>query len=340
MKTKKRKTIRFGNKVIGTNKHIYIIAEAANNHGGNFGTAKKMIVAAAEAGADAVKFQCFYADSFAVKNHPYYKVYKSLEFTKKQWIELLDTAKKQNIDFIVDVNDEKSVDLMDSIGVRMFKIHTGDVMNPFFLDYVAKKNKPMILHLGLVEMDDLREALATINKAGNDKAILMLGFQDYPTKPEHLNLSILKTLEKEFDCVLGFADHTTGITASIAGVAIGAVVLEKHFSLDRSKKDYDWESAIEPPLFKKLVKEIRTMEKMFGRGELTLTETQKKYIPAMMKHIVAKNDIKAGEIITLKKLAFKRSPNGLFPKEANKIVGKKAKKKIMADEEITLGKVK
>ncbi|UCD03763.1 MAG: N-acetylneuraminate synthase family protein [Candidatus Woesearchaeota archaeon] len=333
------KKIKLGNKIIGTNEHIFIIAEAANNHNGDFETAKRMINAAAKTGADAVKFQCLFAESFAVKEHKYYNLYKKLEFTKDQWIKLFKTATENNLEFIVDVNDRKSVDLMDSIGVKIFKIHTGDLRNPYFLEYVAKKKKPMILHLGLVEMEDLKNAIAIIEKAGNNKIILMHGFQDYPTKSKHINLNILNMLQKEFDYTIGFADHTTGLTASIAGVAIGATVLEKHFTLDKSKKNIDWESAIEPPVFKKLVNEIRDLEEMFGSSNLVLSETQKKHFFTTMKHIVAKKDIAAGEILTLENLAFKRSPQGLYPYNVDKVIGKKVKEKIRKDEEITLEKL-
>ncbi len=330
--------ILLGNKTIGAKEDVFIIAEAANNHNGDFKIAKEMIQAAAKTGADAIKFQCFYADSFAVKEHPYYDVYKKLEFTKEQWIELFETAKKNNLAFIVDVNDKKSVNMIDSIGVPMFKIHTGDLLNPLFLRYVAKKGKPMILHAGLVEMPELKKAASIIKASGNDKIIPMHGWQDYPTKPEQLNLNVIKVFVKEFG-IAAFADHTTDIIAPIAAVALGAKIIEKHFSLNRSLKNYDWESAVEPNEFSKMVNMIRKIEKMLGSDNLILSVEQKKHLDTIRKHVVARRFIRKGEIIKEEMFAYKRSPKGIYPTDVDKLIGKKAKEDIEIDEPITFGKV-
>jgi sialic acid synthase SpsE len=335
----KKRKIRVEGKYIGEGEPIFIIAEAGNNHGGDYKLARKMVRAAATMGADAIKFQCLYTKYFVVNDHPYYDTYKRLEFTKRQWMELFNLAKRNKLIMIVDVNDEKSVDVMDEIDVPMFKIHCGDLTNPFLLKYIAKKDKPMILHTGLSTKEEIKNSIQIIKSTGNDEVIPMHGFQDYPTKMEQLNLNILKNFKQKLSPIVGFADHTSGILAPIVAVGIGVNVIEKHFTLNRKLKNYDWESSIEPKKFKMMVRNIKEAEKSLGHEKIVLTRNELEWQPLVRKYIVAKSDIDKGEIIEEGKLAFKRTSMGLLPIDFKKILGKKAKVKIKKDEMITLDKI-
>ena len=322
--------IKIGNKVVGDGHPILIIAEAANNHGGRFNTAVSMVKVAAEMGADAIKFQCWTAEDFAVASHSYYDLYKKVSFTKKQWKELRDLAKEKNLLFFIDVLDEASLNLMDELKIDAFKIHAGDIDNHSFIEKVAKKGRPVFLHTGSANYDEIKKA-AVIIKKYNKNMIPFFGFQDYPTNLEQLNLNFIRTLKKELSPVVSFMDHTTGVFAPVVAVGVGANIIEKHFSLNRKLKDYDWQSSVEPDKFKTMVKKIRDAEKTLGSSKLILSDSEKKWLPVIRKHIVAKKEIKKGQRVKKSNIAMKRSKPGLKASELNKVLGKVAMHNISKD---------
>ena len=330
------KNIKIKDKIIGDERPVFIVAEAANNHGGDFEIAKQMIVEAANFGADAVKLQCLFLDEFAVKNHPYYEVYKKLEFSEEQWTEIRNLALERDILFFVDVLCPKAVELMERLKVDMIKIHCGDITNYELLKQAAKTKIPLGLHTGYANLNEIKTAIDILKNNGCEDLIIMYGFQDYPTKMSQLNLNALKKLKEMFDLNICFMDHTDGIIAPVLALGFGITMLEKHFSLDRKARRYDYESSIDPPDFKKMIEIIRDCESAYGNGNFAPTKEEQKHLPSVRKFIVAERNINAGEIINGAMIGVKRTGTvGLESSQIERIVGKKAIKDIVRDQTIT-----
>lgn len=332
--------ITVGTKSIGDNLPLFIIAEAANNHNGDFELAKRMVEAAAAFGADAVKFQCLFVNDFAVKTHPYYdSVYKKITFDETQWQTLIELAHTSNILFAVDVLDQHAVALMGRLRADIIKVHCGDIRNYDLLRQAAAIHIPILLHTGYATFSEITAAVETLRDAGNAQILPLYGFQDYPTEMRHLNLRAFKKLKDAFSLPVGFMDHTDDIIAPILSLGFGINVLEKHFTLDRNKKGFDWQSSIEPDSFGKMIRQIRVCEEAFGTGDIIQTAEERKHLPLVRKFIVATRTINKGETITRDALTAKRSEPGLEADQYGLVVGKKALCSIGLDEIVTQEKV-
>ncbi|MGI0023071.1 MAG: N-acetylneuraminate synthase family protein, partial [Nitrososphaeraceae archaeon] len=277
---------------------IFIIAEMANSHEGNILEAKKITESAAKAGADAVKFQKFTADELAEPEHENYNLYKKLEMNFNEWKELVIFAKSQNLKVFVDVFGVKSAKLISKLNIDGFKIHSADVSNPHVLKFLAKANKPLLISTGgclLNEIDDALNILLKIPK----EIILMHGFQGYPTRLEDLNLLRISELKQRSGLPVGLMDHVSGdskmaLITSLLGISLGATVIEKHITLDRSKKGLDYYSALNPIEFKELVSLIRITEKSLGTNNFNLTANELLYRLVHKKNAISKRFIKKG----------------------------------------------
>ncbi|MBI2665941.1 N-acetylneuraminate synthase family protein [Candidatus Woesearchaeota archaeon] len=318
----------------------YIIAEIASAHCGSMEKLKSIIASSAKAGVDAIKFQMFNVDYFVSKFHLNYANNKKNQFSPEQWKEIFTFAQQFLVDIWADVFDEGSADLAEPF-VHGFKLHSTDVTNPFMLEYVAKKNKPLILAAGGASLEELKKAVHKISSAGNTQIILSHGFQAYPTDISKVNLNRLKVLQKEFpDCLIGYHDHTNGelpaaITIPVAAFAFGAAVIEKHVTDERSLKGFDYESSLNPTELKHLVEQIRAFESCKGSDSFVMSDEEKKYRDYTKRYVVANKALKAGDIISLSDLAFKRShPKGIGASEYVKIVGRKVQRDLQADETI------
>lgn len=336
--------IKIRNRQIGEGEPTFVIAEAALTHEGSLDVAKELIRSAARAKADAIKFQKFLTSELLVAGHPYYERFKKVEFSDEEWAELIRFAKKFKIIFFADVFDKPSTDLLDVLGVPAYKIHSTDITNPSLISYVAAKRKPIFLVVGGATLAEIGEAVALIRSKGNARIVLMHGHQSYPTLPEEMNLRFLRTLKQTFRLNVGFLDHSDPendicIMAPAAAIAFGASVIEKHVTLDRGQKKLDYQSALEPEEFRKMVENIRNVEKMLGSSVRTMLREEIKYREIVRKKTVAKVNISAGTKITMKMLAFKRSKGGLSPVDAEKIIGKITKTDLKKDEPVTWNKV-
>lgn len=331
-----------------SNDHVFIIAEAGVNHNGNIKIAKKLIDAAVEAGADAVKFQTFKAENLVTKDAPkadyqkettgagkQYEMLKKLELSFEEHVILKDYCDKKGIMFLSTPFDFESVDLLDKIGVSLYKISSGDLTNIPFLKYIARFNKPMIVSTGMANLGEVELALDAIKSVKDNKVSLLHCTSNYPAAYESVNLNAMLTLKNAFKLPVGYSDHTIGIEVPIAAVAIGASIIEKHFTLDRDMEGPDHKASLNPNEFNQMVMSIRNIEKAFGDGIKKCNIEEENIKEAARKSIVASKKINKGEVISYSNITFKRPGNGISPIFVEKLIGKIAKQDINTDEFIT-----
>ena len=314
---------------------IFIIAEAGVNHNGSTALAKQLIDVAAKAGADAVKFQTFTAGEMVSTDAPkaeYQKrttdasesqldMIKKLELSKENHQELIDYAKHKNITFLSTPFDERSMDLLVELGIPLIKISSGEITNHPFLKYIAKKGLPIILSTGMSTLEEVAEAVSVIKAAGCDDLILLHCTSNYPARVEDCNLLAMKTMSDAFDVPVGYSDHTPGIYVPLAAAAMGACVVEKHFTLNKNLPGPDHKASLEPDELEEMVRGIHLVEKARGSSMKTPVESELEVRDVARKSIVAKVDIPADAVITEDMLSFKRPGIGVSPKNMDKIIG-------------------
>ncbi|HEX9062901.1 MAG TPA: N-acetylneuraminate synthase [Clostridia bacterium] len=327
---------------------VFIIAEAGVNHNGSLETALKMVDAAAEAGADAVKFQTFLSEklvtkaaSMAVyqkentgKNQTQFEMLKSLELDFKSHKKLFEYCTQKRIMFLSTPFDFESVDLLEKLGVKAYKLSSGDLNNKPFIDYVASKNKPMILSTGMAEMDEIGEALSWVGQHRINDIFLLHCTTDYPAKLNEVNLRAIVSMEKAFGLPVGYSDHTEGLEVSIAAATLGAAIIEKHFTLDRNMEGPDHKASLEPHSLKQMIDSIRNIELALGDGIKRITPGESAVINNARKSVTAACTIEEGEVIEFRHLEIKRPGTGIPPKYMEQLIGKKVNKKINEDQTI------
>lgn len=334
-----------GEKIIGSGHPTFFIAEVASAHEGDFTIAKKMIDAAVDAKADAVKFQLFKKEAYMVPNHHIYPLAEKIEFAAKQWKELREYARQNKILFIADAFDAPSCDLAASLDVDALKIHSSDLTNPELIELVARKRKPVFIGVGATTMDEITLALNIIQKYHNH-IIIMHGYQAFPTKLNEINFNFVKTLQAAYHLPVGILDHTEGETFMSKVIPlltpfVGAQVIEKHFVLDRSLQGIDYESSVNPETLKSIVENLHLIETTLGKGlpSAKFSPDEQGYRDLMKKTIVAEQNISAGTKITGDLIAFKRAGPGLRPLDAHLIIGKVAQVQIQKHDILTLNHV-
>ncbi len=341
--------IKIGSKLIGTNQPVFIIAEAGINHNGSLGLAKKLIDAAVESGADAVKFQTFKAENLVTekvemaeyqkkntgKQESQLDMLKGLELSYDELKELKDHCDKKGIVFFSTPHTEDAIDFLEDL-MPVFKIGSGDLNNLPYLEKIAKKQKPIILSTGMGTLEEVKEAVNIIKKH-NDQLILLHCTTNYPCPKQDVNLKVLETLKKETGCIIGYSDHTEGIEIPIMANLLGATVIEKHFTLDKNMEGPDHPASLDPAELKEMVSAIRGGRKMevpdeiMGDGVKKPTKEEKETAKVTRKSIVAKVDIPKGKIIEKGMIIIKRPGTGIPPEKIEEIVGKRAKKGIKKD---------
>lgn len=347
-----KNVIRIGSRRVGEKQPVFIVAEAGVNHNGSVRLAKKLIDAAKNSGADAVKFQMFSAEKLVTKTaakatyqkkvsgRTQYEMLKKLELSKNDFRALKKYAEKLGIIFLTSPFDEEAVDFLDELSVPAFKIASGELTNLPFLEYVARKNKPIILSTGMSTLREVKEAVDTIKRTANKKIILLHCVSNYPARLDDGNLRAIQTMKKSFNLPVGYSDHTLGITASIAAAALGACLVEKHVTLDKNLPGPDHKSSVDPDELRELVQRVREVEKVLGSAEKKPAKNEIEIKLIARKSIVAKRDIKRGTVITRAMLTCKRPGDGLAPKFLDKMVGKIARAAIKKDEKITWKKIR
>lgn len=333
--------IKIGKKIISKKSPCYIIAEAGVNHNGSFKLAKKLVDAACGAGADAVKFQTFKSENLVTdkadmaeyqkknlsKSGAQFEMLKRLELPYSDFKKLKKYCDKKEITFLSTAHTEDAVDFLDLL-MPAFKVGSGDLTNIPFLEKIAAKHKPIILSTGMATLGEIKEAVQTINKKKNYKIILLHCTTNYPCPLEEVNLKAMSTLKQKFSLATGYSDHTKGILVSLLSTMLGAVLLEKHFTLDKNLPGPDHKASLDPSELKEMVLKIRQAERALGDGVKKPNKSELSIKKNIRKSIVAKVDINKGVIVNKNMLAIKRPEGGLKPKYFNKIIGKKAKQKI------------
>ena len=331
---------------------VFIIAEAGVNHNGSLEFAKKLVDAAVEAGADAVKFQTFKAENLVSKeakkaeyqvkntgnNESQYDMLKKLELGFDEFIELKRYCDEKGIMFLSTPFDFESIEFLDKLGLEIFKIPSGEITNYPYLREIAKLKKRVILSTGMANLCEIEQAVDVIEKYGTNREniIILHANTEYPTPMEDVNLKAMLTIKEAFKVNVGYSDHTLGIEVPVAAVAMGAVVIEKHFTLDKNMEGPDHKASLEPDELKAMVKAIRNIETALGNGIKKPSKSESKNIEIARKVVVAKKDIKKGEKFSEDNLTVKRAGKGISPMRWEEIIGRSADKDYKKDEKIQL----
>lgn len=327
---------------------VFIIAEAGVNHNGSLELAKQLINVAAEAGADAVKFQTFKADKLVSKtaqkadyqkqttdsSESQYAMIKKLELGADAHHELMSYCKSKNILFLSTPFDHESIDLLHGMGMSIFKIPSGEITNLPYLRHVGSLKKKVILSTGMADLDEIKDALNILIGAGTQKEDITVlhATTEYPCPMGEVNLRAMATIAQAFEVKIGYSDHTKGIEIPIAAAAMGATVIEKHFTLDSSMQGPDHKASLEPQELIAMVKAVRNVEKALGDGIKKASRSEIKNIAVARKSIVASRAIRKGEILSAENLSVKRPGNGISPMSWDEIVGTPACKDYHEDE--------
>jgi len=333
-------------KFLGPGECCFIIAEAGVNHNGDLDLAKCLVDAAAEAGADAVKFQTFTADRLLTVSAPkakyqlsgtdnsesQFEMIRKRELSRADQSQLCEYAKQKNITFLSTPFDEQSADFLEELGVPLFKIASGELTNLPFLQHVATKHKPMLVSTGMSCLGEVEEAVRVIRSAGCAQITLLHCTSSYPADPRECNLRAITTLHQAFNVPVGYSDHTAGIEVSVAAVALGACVLEKHFTLDRNLPGPDHCASLEPHQLKAMVTAIRNVECAFGDGVKRPMKSEEDTKAVARKSLVAAIDLPAGTVLGVSHLVAKRPGTGISPGELSRLVGRTLAKDLAADE--------
>jgi N,N'-diacetyllegionaminate synthase len=345
--------VKIADRLIGEGQPCFVIAEAGVNHNGDVSLAKRLISTAKEAGADAVKFQTFQAEQLVSERAPkaeyqkdttdvresQFQMIKKLELKEQDFKELSDYARKKGIMFLSSPFDTRSVDLLDRLGVPAFKIASGEITNFPLLRHVARKRKPIILSTGMSTLGEIEDAVGVLRKEGAEEIILLHCVSSYPAKTEDMNLRAMETLRRAFDLPVGLSDHTLGITIPIAAVALGASVIEKHFTLDKALPGPDHRASLEPEELRRMVRAVREVEKAAGDGSKIPTKEEEQTRKAARRSLVARVNIPKGTVITEAMLAVKRPGTGVGPRCVDEVIGAVARRRVKRDEPLTMDKL-
>ena len=337
---------------MGEGEPTYIIAEIGSNFDGSLKQAKKLVDLAKEAGADAAKFQSFLPEKIIAKkgfqtktsfqakwDKPVYDVYAEAMLPREWHREIAQHCQKRGIHFLSSPYDKEAVDLLDEIGVLAFKIGSGDITHLSLVEYIARAGKPVILAVGASSMKEIEEAVNTIRATGNEDIILLQCVTNYPSPIDQANIKAMVTLREAFQVVVGYSDHSLGNIVPLGAVALGACVIEKHFTFDKNRKGPDHSFAMDAPEMAAMTRDIRLLEAALGSPVKQLTPAERETVIIQRRSLFAKMDIPAGTTITLEMIEPLRPAIGIAPKHIGSIVGRKAKVDIAEGEPITWEKI-
>lgn len=327
---------------------VYIIAEAGVNHNGDFELARQLVIEAAKAGADAVKFQTFKAENLVAKEAPkadyqkkntsknesQFEMLKKLELDMDMHWKLKTVCQENGIVFLTSPFDLESIDLIRELNLALIKIPSGEITNYPYLVKAARSGKPVLLSTGMSWMQEVEEAVLVLKENGAEDITLLHCNTEYPTPLQDVNLMAMKTMQNVFHLPVGYSDHTVGIEIPVAAAALGASVIEKHFTLDHTMEGPDHKVSLEPKQLKAMVTAIRNIEKALGDGKKEPTDSEENNRRIVRKSIVAKTAIKKGEIFTEFNITAKRPGTGVSPMRWKDYIGSVAKRDYKPDEVI------
>lgn len=325
---------------------VKIIAEAGVNHNGSLEIAKKMVLVAAQAGADYIKFQTFCPEKLVSKlaqkadyqkknmgtQETQLEMLQKLALAQEDFIELKEYCKEQNIGFISTPFDLESIAFLNTLDMDFWKIPSGEITNLPYLEAIGKTGKEVVLSTGMCEMNEIQDAIAILEKNGTKDIVILHCNTEYPTPFSDVNLLAMEQMKAVLKKPVGYSDHTLGIEVPIAAVALGAIVIEKHFTLDKRMEGPDHKASLEPDELKAMVQAVRNIEKALGMGIKTVSESEKKNVSIARKSIVAAKEIKKGEEFSDHNITVKRPGTGISPMRWYEFIGKCAQRDYKKDE--------
>jgi N-acetylneuraminate synthase len=341
--------IRIGKRSIGDGEPCFIIAEAGVNHNGDIRLAKKLVRIAAAAKADAVKFQTWITDEVVTETAAkaayqiqgasgtgtQYEMLKKLELDFEDFVALKEYSEKHGIIFLSSADDEESTDFLDEIGVPAFKAGSGILNNTPVLRHIARKGRPVILSTGMATLDEVRTAVTAIRDEGNRRIVLLQCTSGYPASYRDIHLRAMLTLKNTFRTVTGLSDHSLGIEVPIAAVALGARVIEKHFTFNKKADGVDQKASINPAELRRMVEGIRNVEAALGRPEKQPVESEFEIMKVSRESIVAASEIPKNTVLTDTLLTTKRPGTGIPPDQMHMLLGKRTNRVIKRNELIS-----
>lgn len=331
-------------------KHVCIIAEAGVNHNGDFYLAKKMVDVAKEAGVDYIKFQTFVPEKLVSKfaekaeyqkktteaKESQLQMLKKLTLTNENFIDIKKYCIEKDIGFISTPFDLESIDFLEQFDMDLWKIPSGEITNLPYLEAIAKTKRKVIMSTGMCNITEIENAVSILDKYNVPEIIVLHCNTQYPTPYEHVNLRAMNTIKEKTGKEVGYSDHTQGVEISIAAVALGATVIEKHFTLDKNMEGPDHKASLNPRELKTMVSSIRNLEMAMGSGIKEPSPSEQANLLIARKSIVASKEIKKGEVFTVENTSTKRPGNGISPMKWHEVIGKKAICDFKEDELIKL----
>lgn len=337
------KTIQIGERLVGDGQPCYIVAEAGVNHNGELELAKSLVAVAVHAGVDAVKFQKRSISAILVRGalevpyvgpnslgSTYGEHRERLELSEEAYWELVELCRKEGTTFLASAWDEKSADFVEELGVPAFKIASADLTNLPLVQHIARKRKPVIMSTGMSELEEVADAVNTVLRHHSD-LVLLHCTSTYPSEYADLNLRALETLRREFGCLVGYSGHERGLATTHAALTLGACVVERHFTLDRTLPGPDHAASLEPRGLDLLVRDIRHVEVAMGSPQKRLLACEIPVRERLAKSLVAARDIPAGHVIRSEDLTVKGPGTGISPRYLEKVIGVVAPRNISAD---------
>ncbi len=345
-----RKEIKIGSKSIGGDYPVFIIAEGGVNHNGRLDLALNLIDAAAETEADAIKFQTWRAEQLVTKagkmaeyqkrntgkEESQFEMLKKLELKEEWYPQLIKHAQDRGIILLSAPHGGfEAVDLMEKYNFPAFKFPSGDITNLPLLKYAARLQKPMLISTGMSNMDEVKEAVEAARSVGNNQILVFQCTTDYPLDLRDVNLRAMQAMRDELDVLVGYSDHTVGDQVPIMAATLGACMIEKHFTLDRTMEGPDHVASTEPKEFKEIVERLKQIPVILGSGKKEPQETERQYIAVARKSVVSQMAIKKGEVFNEVNLGIKRPGDGMPPKQFTELLGKTAVQDIPQDTLLT-----
>ncbi|MBM3584971.1 MAG: N-acetylneuraminate synthase [Alphaproteobacteria bacterium] len=347
------RTLKFGHRTIGDGQPCFVIAEVGINHNGQEDLAHRMVDAIADAGADCVKFQTFSAEEFMngpdqqmeyvsqgqVVRESMLAMFKRYELQSESFSRLFEHARARGLVPLSTPTDTNAVDLLDRIGIGGFKIGSDDLVYTPFLEYVARKGKPIILSTGMADAADIERAVSTITKSGNDRIVILHCVSVYPTPDEDVNLLRVRTLRDQYPGPIGYSDHSAGIVAALGAVSLGASVIEKHFTIDKDLPGPDHHFSADPSELRAMVQGLRALEAQMGSPRLRPARGEAEMAAIARRSIVANRDLPKGHVVAPEDLSYRRPGTGLMPYERDRLIGRRTRQAVGADTQFTLAMV-
>lgn len=334
---------------IGDGAPCFVIAEAGVNHNGSVEMALRLIDAAAEAGADAVKFQTFHADRLVTTDAPtaayqaarvgpaisQHEMLRALELSEAGHRLIQQRCGERKVMFLSTPFDESAADMLERLGVGAFKMSSGELTNLPLLEHVARKGKPVVLSTGMADLAEVALAVARVRECGARAALLQCT-SAYPAEPASVNLRAMRTMSVTFDVPVGLSDHTPGIAVAIAAAALGAAIIEKHLTLDRTMPGPDHQASLEPAVFRAMVDGVREAQAALGDGIKRPAEGERELAQIVRRSLVAARALPSGHQLTAADVVAKRPGNGLPVAQADRIIGRRLRRDVAKDEQFSL----